>query len=81
MTVTLNFLPTLDDPNPGFPFTLTIYNAQLKITTQSNLGSAPANNASLSVKPKTINIKNLPTTAVGLVSGDLWNNGGVLTIV
>jgi len=25
-------------------------------------------------------VKNLPTSATGLASGDIWNNGGVLNI-
>lgn len=29
----------------------------------------------------TINAANLPTSATGLVAGDIWNNGGVLNIV
>lgn len=32
-------------------------------------------------RPAGLNVGNLPTSATGLVSGDLWNNGGVLTIV
>jgi hypothetical protein len=28
-----------------------------------------------------LNVKNLPTSATGLASGDIWNNGGVLNIV
>lgn len=28
-----------------------------------------------------LNISNLPTSSAGLSSGDIWNNGGVLTIV
>lgn len=28
-----------------------------------------------------VNFQNLPTSATGLVSGDLWNNAGVLNIV
>lgn len=29
----------------------------------------------------TPNISNVPTSATGLVSGDIWSNAGVLTIV
>ncbi len=32
-------------------------------------------------RPVGFNVGNLPTAAAGLASGDLWNNGGVLTIV
>ena len=28
-----------------------------------------------------LNVKNLPTSATGLSTGDIWNNGGVLNIV
>ena len=28
-----------------------------------------------------LNVKNLPTSSVGLAAGDIWNNGGVLNIV
>ena len=37
----------------------------------------------LTVKAKAgvININNIPTSATGLVAGDIWSNGGVLTIV
>lgn len=32
-------------------------------------------------RPEGLNVGNLPTSATGLVSGDLWNNAGTLTIV
>jgi hypothetical protein len=28
-----------------------------------------------------LNVKDLPTSATGLATGDVWNNGGVLNIV
>lgn len=30
---------------------------------------------------QTLNISNIPTSATGLSSGDVWSNAGVLTIV
>jgi len=30
---------------------------------------------------KTLNISDIPTSATGLSSGDVWSNAGVLTIV
>ena len=30
---------------------------------------------------KNLNITDIPTSAAGLASGDVWNNSGVLTIV
>ncbi len=38
-------------------------------------------NLGITIRPDGINVGNLPTSATGLVAGDLWNNGGVLTIV
>jgi len=35
----------------------------------------------LEVTGSAVNMANLPTSATGLVSGDIWNNGGVLNIV
>jgi hypothetical protein len=35
----------------------------------------------LTVKSNTINVKTLPTSSAGLVSGDLWNNSGVVNII
>ncbi len=35
----------------------------------------------VSLEVPTLNISNIPTTATGLSSGDIWNNGGVLNIV
>jgi hypothetical protein len=35
----------------------------------------------LTVKSNTINVKTLPTSSAGLVSGDLWNNAGVVNII
>lgn len=37
-------------------------------------------NGSLSIQGTTVNVANLPTSATGLATGDLWNNGGVLNI-
>lgn len=33
------------------------------------------------VRGTTLNLSQLPTSATGLVSGDIWNNAGVLNIV
>ena len=33
------------------------------------------------LKAKTLNLSDIPTSATGLVAGDVWSNGGVLTIV
>lgn len=33
------------------------------------------------VKVNRLNIKSVPTSAAGLSAGDVWSNGGVLTIV
>jgi hypothetical protein len=30
---------------------------------------------------ETLNISSIPTSASGLVSGDIWSNSGVLTVV
>ncbi len=35
----------------------------------------------VTIRPVGLNVGNLPTAATGLVSGDLWNNAGTLTIV
>ena len=35
----------------------------------------------LTVKSNTINVKTLPTSSAGLVSGDLWNNAGSVNII
>ncbi len=35
----------------------------------------------IAVKSNTINLKTLPTSSAGLVSGDLWNNSGVVNII
>jgi hypothetical protein len=35
----------------------------------------------ITVKSNTINMKTIPTSSAGLVSGDLWNNSGVVNIV
>lgn len=35
----------------------------------------------VTIKGNTINISNIPTSSTGLSSGDVWSNGGVLTIV
>jgi len=37
--------------------------------------------ARMSIKTNTVNIQNIPTSAAGLVSGDIYSNLGVLTIV
>jgi len=42
--------------------------------------ATPAN-ASLFLNPQQINMGNLPTSASGLTSGDLWNDSGTLKIV
>ena len=34
----------------------------------------------MTLKTNTVNIPNLPTSATGLVTGDLWNDGGTLKI-
>jgi hypothetical protein len=38
-------------------------------------------NLSVTFRPSGLNVGNLPTSATGLTSGDVWNNGGTLTIV
>lgn len=35
----------------------------------------------LSVHSGRINLKGIPTSSVGLFSGDVWSNAGILTIV
>jgi hypothetical protein len=30
---------------------------------------------------ETLNISSIPTSASGLVSGDIWSNSGILTVV
>ena len=35
----------------------------------------------ITIKANTINLKTLPTASAGLVSGDLWNNAGVVNII
>ena len=35
----------------------------------------------VTLRPQGLNVADLPTSATGLVSGDLWNNGGALSIV
>ena len=43
--------------------------------------SADTNNLFLVKGNGVLNAPNLPTSAVGLVTGDIWNNSGILTIV
>lgn len=35
----------------------------------------------VTLQPQGLNVSNLPTSSSGLASGDVWNNGGTLTIV
>lgn len=50
-------------------------NQRLNINASVGIGGGVANGTSV------LNIANLPVSSVGLVTGDVWNNGGVLTIV
>jgi len=51
--------------------------AGVTLTNQWSLGLA----GNLKVSGSRINIANIPTSSAGLATGDIWNNGGILTIV
>lgn len=56
-------------------FDAAVANQRFNINASVGIGGGVANGTSV------LNIANLPTSAVGLVAGDVWNNLGVLTIV
>lgn len=56
-------------------FDAAVANQRLNINASVGIGGGIANGTSV------LNIANLPTSAVGLVTGDVWNNLGILTIV
>jgi len=56
-------------------FDAAVANQRLNINASVGIGGGVANGTSV------LNIANLPVSSVGLVTGDVWNNGGVLTIV
>jgi hypothetical protein len=42
--------------------------------------NADYTNAKMTIKGTTVNIRSLPTSATGLSSGDIWNDGGTLKV-
>jgi hypothetical protein len=54
----------------------------MRISTSSNvlIGKNTDSGQKLQVVGK-VNLTSLPTSATGLMAGDVWNNGGVLNIV
>ena len=56
-------------------FDPTVAKQRLNINASVGIGGGVANSTSV------LNIANLPISSVGLVSGDVWNNLGVLTII
>jgi len=56
-------------------FDASVANQRLRINANVAIGGGAATATS------TLNISNLPVSAAGLATGDVWNNGGVLTIV
>lgn len=60
----------------GAAATLTESRISLQI---NSAGGSP--NTSIIIENGTINFKGLPTNSLGLETGDIWNNSGVLTIV
>ena len=54
----------------------------MRISTSSNvlIGKNTDSGQKLQVVGK-VNLTSLPTSATGLIAGDIWNNGGVLNIV
>jgi len=50
--------------------------ANQRLTFNANVGVG-----GVATSTSTLNVSNLPTSSAGLVSGDVWNNSGVLTIV
>lgn len=71
----------LNDTNPT-PGSQGIYNIEAANGNFQIVEAGTAGQEHLTIKPGgTINMKNLPTSSSGLVSGDVWNNSGVLNIV
>jgi hypothetical protein len=52
-----------------------------RIGSDTNLVLTNTAGKTITVKSNTINMASLPTSSAGLVSGDLWNNSGVLNII
>jgi hypothetical protein len=52
-----------------------------QVSSDTNLVLTKTSGKSITVKSNTINMASLPTSNAGLVSGDLWNNSGVLNII
>ena len=68
--------------------TLQITRSGTEVRYQSNSGSGThrfmntiQTNGNLVVAGSVFNIANIPTSASGLATGDIWSNSGVLTIV
>jgi hypothetical protein len=71
----------LNDTNPT-PGSQGIYNIEAANGNFQIVEAGTAGQEHFTIKPGgTINMKNLPTSSSGLVSGDVWNNSGVLNIV
>jgi hypothetical protein len=52
-----------------------------QLGSDTNLVLTKYTGKTITVKSNTINMASLPTSSAGLVSGDLWNNSGVLNII
>ncbi len=66
----------LDAPSGGIQFRDASDVVMASFNTAGNFGIGGA-----ATNTSTLNISGLPTSSVGLVTGDIWNNSGVLTIV
>lgn len=74
-------MPIPTDP-PRFPEPPKEYDAEyFKTINKQLLLYIQRLNSGGSIRCSKLNISNLPTSATGLRSGDLWNNAGVINIV
>lgn len=61
-------------------YTLTIIQGTWKLIFESELHPNDSAKIEFSLNKKSVNIKNIPTNATGLITGDIWNDGGFLAI-
>jgi hypothetical protein len=74
-TITNRYGVYIDAPTDGGTLNIGLYNAgTARLGTYVGINGNPTTTSRL-------NITGLPTSAAGLAAGDVWNNGGVLTIV
>lgn len=62
-------------------FTLTVVYGKWKLVFDSQFNSNSTTNPEFSLNHNTINIANVPTSPVGLISGDIYSQGGFLKIL